>query len=537
MRAVLIVDKDVPLAQWQTQALSEAMNQGLSIGLIAVCNDDRKITYQFKHAGYYALAIISRKFMAMNKPTLRNALNFETIPRIYFDSEWEGAWQRIPNHIANEFAGFDVAIKFGMNLLRDPDALPLKFGVLSYHHGDPERYRGRPAGYYEMRDGEYVQGIIVQTLSNVLDGGRILARGFAPVAKHSYARTLDTAYRAGVPLLQIALRNLSLDRDIELKTLGPNFRLPNNLSIIKFVSRMVAKKFSRLSYGLFREKRWLVGRLTAPINASGHNLISQHHIEPVQPPNGYTFAADPMRASDGTAFCELLNGKTGLGEIARWTGSEWKFLQGTHFTAHASYPFLVNHDGVTYMLAEVASASSPTLWQLTDDLTQVVNQIPLQGLTEERLIDTTLYLHHGVWYLFAGHEQTGLYELELWHAPNLFGPFTKHPSSPIAIDPRGARMAGGIVVQGSAIYRFGQDCSQGYGRRIITHQIVELSADAYEEVHAGSITCESSFGPHTISFGPAGVLMEDQLAWIDYYNEVWSVTAGVKRIKAMLSRR
>jgi hypothetical protein len=35
----------------------------------------------------------------------------------------------------------DVVIKFWMNLLRDPDAVMARYGVLSYHHGDPRSFR------------------------------------------------------------------------------------------------------------------------------------------------------------------------------------------------------------------------------------------------------------------------------------------------------------------------------------------------------------------------------------------------------------
>jgi len=40
----------------------------------------------------------------------------------------------------------DLLIKFGMNLLTIPEDLKSRFGVFSYHHGDPEKIEvGRPA--------------------------------------------------------------------------------------------------------------------------------------------------------------------------------------------------------------------------------------------------------------------------------------------------------------------------------------------------------------------------------------------------------
>ena len=70
---------------------------------------------------------------------------------------------------------FDVVIKLGMNLHRDPDDLPARYGVLSFHHGDPSEYRGRPAGFYEVLAGADHIAAIVQRIGNKLDAGKVLA--------------------------------------------------------------------------------------------------------------------------------------------------------------------------------------------------------------------------------------------------------------------------------------------------------------------------------------------------------------------------
>jgi hypothetical protein len=66
-------------------------------------------------------------------------------------------------------------IKFGMGLLRIPSSEQLSVPILSYHHGDPAEFRGRPAGFYEMLAGRSVMGQVVQRLSNDLDAGDIVA--------------------------------------------------------------------------------------------------------------------------------------------------------------------------------------------------------------------------------------------------------------------------------------------------------------------------------------------------------------------------
>ena len=41
---------------------------------------------------------------------------------------------------------------------------------MSFHHGDPRKYRGRPSGFYEIANKEKIQGQVVQILTPKLDG-------------------------------------------------------------------------------------------------------------------------------------------------------------------------------------------------------------------------------------------------------------------------------------------------------------------------------------------------------------------------------
>ena len=49
-----------------------------------------------------------------------------------------------------------------------------KFGVISYHHGDNDFYRGVPAGFWEVYNKDPITGFIIQKLNNELDNGEIL---------------------------------------------------------------------------------------------------------------------------------------------------------------------------------------------------------------------------------------------------------------------------------------------------------------------------------------------------------------------------
>ncbi|MFN9952995.1 MAG: hypothetical protein ACK55I_07830, partial [bacterium] len=105
-------------------------------------------------------------------------------------------WQTIDNSTKSEIENrnLDLIIKFGMNLLKDPQDIPSKYGVLSFHHGDPSEYRGRPSGFYELINGANLVGAVVQQLSNKLDAGTIRSFGKYRIINHSYRQTLENLF-------------------------------------------------------------------------------------------------------------------------------------------------------------------------------------------------------------------------------------------------------------------------------------------------------------------------------------------------------
>ncbi len=90
-----------------------------------------------------------------------------------------------------------------MGLLRVPSGLACP--ILSYHHGDPREYRGRPAGFYELMNGKTAVGQVVQVLSETLDAGEVVAFAETKAHAHSWQRTMAEAYRASPLLLAAAV--------------------------------------------------------------------------------------------------------------------------------------------------------------------------------------------------------------------------------------------------------------------------------------------------------------------------------------------
>jgi len=436
-----------------------------------------------------------------------------------------GSWDVLPSEAWEFCAGNDVMIKFGLGLLRVPEYLPLRQGVLSYHHGDPRRYRGRPAGFYEMANHEPVMGVIVQRLSNVLDGGDVLAEAKSPIYPHTYRATLTDAYRSGVPLLGAAVRNLSTDRRIGLDALGTNYSLPNNAAVAKFVAQQAAAWASRVAYGAFRQKAWQVGYSATSLNLTGGDTViasSEINRTPTQKP--YAFLADPCSADPQGIFCEAMPA-SGKGKIVRLSGGSVQEVNLGGRGKHFSYPQTVYSGASRYLFPEVASHNSPCLYELEDQSLRTSSQWKLTGLETERILDGTLFEHLDRWYLFGQRADEPMSIARLWHSEGLFERWQEHDDSPIAIDPRRARMAGPILKDNGKLFRLTQDSSGGYGAAMTVNQIESISSEAYAEKFLGRISIDGWKGPHTLTASSQGGY------WLDCYRDVWSARAGVSRLR------
>ncbi|NDB36645.1 MAG: hypothetical protein EB023_15185, partial [Flavobacteriia bacterium] len=75
----------------------------------------------------------------------------------------------------------------------------------------------------------------VQQISNRLDAGRVLGIAKSKVYRHSYRKTIESAYRNGIPLLGKAVRGMrSLPQnEVDQSRLGPVTTIPSNKIVLK----------------------------------------------------------------------------------------------------------------------------------------------------------------------------------------------------------------------------------------------------------------------------------------------------------------
>lgn len=533
MKATLILGPTRLVPQWQYEALLQAVESGLEIVTVLHCMDTPRRKYKMAHVAYYILALTSRLRMPSVQSRDISPLVSDRSKIFEFKSQWIGNWQKIPAEFHGELQNSDVAIKFGMNLLLDPEALPVRNGVISYHHGDPTRFRGRPAGFYELAANEPVMGVIIQQLTNTLDGGPVLSKAYAQVVRHSYAKTLNGAYQAGIPLLRQALSSLPAESEKDPTQLGPNYSLPTNRCVFRIMLKTTLAMLKRFIYGLLREKSWRIGFTTYPLREEQFPDLHIDDISQIAPPNAYSFIADPVGSSREMIYCEGMNARTGKGEILTLSENTWRPVAITLGGGHLSYPQIVQSagdGGPGLLFPEMASIGAPTIFQLDSSGLACKSSWQMTGLEKERIVDGTLLKHDGNWYLFGGLLATCNQQLHLWFADDLRGPWRIHPKSPICNDPRRSRMAGPVLSSDGRLYRFGQDGSSGYGNGAAINRIEILNRLDYSETHLQTLRIEGACGPHSIQF-------VGEKLWLDLYTERWTPMAGIRRLLNRLAIR
>ena len=133
------------LARWQADAL-ETLADGAEF-VIYSCETRAPAKRRLRHGLYYLLNLFTIRNRLTRTVDLPPAL--KVIGRDSFAAPCEGAWQSLPDDLLETIQSElpDVLVKFGMGLLTVPPPEQLAVPILSYHHGDPTRIRGRPAGF------------------------------------------------------------------------------------------------------------------------------------------------------------------------------------------------------------------------------------------------------------------------------------------------------------------------------------------------------------------------------------------------------
>lgn len=506
----------------------EALNAlaGCDSVIVFACTNTHFTRKAVRHGAYYLLNLLAmRSRWTRPVPLASGTKRIERV--VEFESAYEGIWQRLPDPVIDALrdGGFDIVLKLGMGLLRVPPPERLPVPILSYHHGDPDLYRGRPAGFWEMTHGHPVMGQIVQVLGNRLDAGQVVAFAETRVVPYSYRGTLIESYRHSSLLINEAVRNAISHTYLPKPCNGRNYRLPGNAEVVRFVLRTAWQAAKRMAYGAVVEKRWKVSLTSCAPGALDSVLRGGDFPPPEQwrtIPTGrrYAFYADPFFSDAPKGILvEALNRRSGLGELVIVEGDRHRSVSDGR--GHYSYPSTISANGGQLIVPEICLWSPTRLYELADDKLREV--APLRVAGSPGIVDPTLIEHEGRFYLFGSPFSHGTNILNLWTADRLEGLFELHPQCPLRISPQGGRMAGGLLRVGGRLIRFGQSFERAYGDGIVAFEVEALTPDSYRERKIGSIRFRDRVGPHTLN-------VKDGEIVFDWYRHGFDPLVGLRRL-------
>ena len=381
----------------------------------------------------------------------------------------------------------DFLIRNGFKILRGGILSAAKHGVLSFHHGDNQLNRGGPPLYWEFSERWDNAGAILQRLTEVLDGGQVLDRGYSNLVPWDYWLSHNNLTDACTSMLYRFIDTFdsthvdpnSWTEQVYDKRLYKS--PPNWLGLwhaIKFLCYFLCTTIKKL---LCKEK-WeiYIGNIHEPM----------YRYHKFQPPKG-EFWADPFlyeRDNNYYVFYERYIYREGVGRLSVFTLDHKLKLIENHDVmigedCHLSFPHPIVIKDHLYLLPEISSKNELALYRCVKFPDQYEKAHVLLGNT--CCVDSSLIKYRERWWLFTSHSvlhKKAPYELHLYSSANpLSGNWEKHPQCPIYIDVRCGRNAGQVFQREGKLYRTAQDGTQRYGRRIAIYEVVTMDQAKYQE--------------------------------------------------------
>ena len=388
-----------------------------------------------------------------------------------------------------ESLNLDVLIRCGSGILHGRILRTCKYGIISFHHGDNKKYRGGPAGFWEVLNKNPSTGFVIQRLTTELDGGDILFRGAFPTQSFF---TLNQAmlYTKSNIYMKFILENIASKKSLQILDHGTPYdgvlyREPNiyktllyfvyllRLLILKFINRITKRKsIWNVSYIYSEWTKSVLWKGKVIPNPKKHYLADPFVVSRSE--GSYLFVED----------FDLIKNKGAI-RLYKVNNDEVEDLGIIIEEAfHMSFPFIFEYDEEMYMCPETSESEEIRLYKCIDFPKKwIFHSIAIKNINA---VDTMIFNKDGYWWLFTNVDTSKVQEfcseLLIFYSHNpLNGNWIPHKKNPVIVN-SGIARNGGILVDDKHHYRVAQ--RQGflkYGESISVRKIDILSEDKYSE--------------------------------------------------------
>lgn len=448
---------------------------------------------------------------------------FKSLPKEQLNVNKEGFSNYIDDKGLDQIESYqlDVILRFGFGIIRGKVLDIPTYGIWSFHHGNPEFFRGGPPAFWEFLQGKPTNGLILQRLTNELDAGVILRQATIKRLIHAYLEHHERLFSVGIDFprwVTDAIRNNQphlFEQKVRKK--GPIYKIPSNWKVMMFYWKLLKAKIAFHYQQLFRFEIWNIG-VAPKDNLSAINWAPQL--------NKVTYQADPFMDKHGIVYFELYDYRTGKGNIAARTfkNNAWSDLNTILSTeVHYSYPFVLEISEKQYLLPEQYQASEVAIYEINQGQLLLKNHL-LKG----DWVDATIHEYNGLFWLFCSPQQHSNEELHLFYADSLTGNYQPHPMNPIKIDISSSRPGGKLFTddQGRLI-RPSQNSTQTYGGSITLNHITDLTTTTYHEERVGEVSPEKNSrynkALHTLNIEGDNAIIDGKtyrFVWVAFLREL-----------------
>jgi hypothetical protein len=391
---------------------------------------------------------------------------------------------------------FDLLIRCGHGILKGDILGSARLGILSFHHGDNRAIRGGTPGFWEVYLRHPKTGFIVQRLTEELDGGDVILRGYVPTqASQLLNRSVlftKSYYHLRALLLQIGRTGQLPVAEPQTPFCGRLVVAPTVRQQTRYLFRRVASSIAaRVRRVLAYEERWGIS-----YSKSGWRSAVLWRGSQISIPRGH-FLADPFVATRGQRSCVFAEdfvaatGKAHISAFELTEGGARPLGVAIEEDFHLSFPYLFSFGGTLYMCPESFDANEIRIYECTE--------FPLKwkraavAMRNVRAADTMIFEKDGLWWMLTSINRAGprAYCAELylfWASSPVSTDWQPHARNPILTDPERSRNGGLLEDQGE-IVRVGQCQGFGcYGASAGLFRITRITPQEYEEEKICTIT-------------------------------------------------
>jgi hypothetical protein len=415
----------------------------------------------------------------------------------------------------------DVLLRGGSGILRGGILDTCKFGIIAFHHGNNNKFRGGPPAFWEVFNRVPSTGFIIQRLLPELDGGDVFFTGSIPTAP-TYAQNLARIYKKANVFMHKFLEDLGNTRRLpEVLPKSPYsyqlYRMPSAIIVafyaIKTFTHFARKLFRRLRH---RHYRW---GIAYQYTENWRSAVLWKSNIVTNPP--HRFFADPFvfrREGSDVCFIEDYDFRTRRGRISVLKINATKYEElgvALDEPFHLAYPFIFEANNQLYMCPETAEIKEIRLYRCIEfPLKWTLHKVLIKNISA---VDSTIFYFNKRWWLMSNVDSSDIEEhsseLHLFYSETFDSEsWMPHARNPVIFDSARARN-GGFFIDGENCFRVFQ--RQGfdlYGKSIGIAKINELSIDTYSEEIVSTV--EPHFFPKI--FGIHSFSCHDELVAFDF---------------------